>query len=175
MRQFRLGVTALLAVYGLVLLASADSWSFIDNVNLPVHETGHLLFAPFGDTMQLLGGTLLQLLFPLVFAGYFTLQRDEHAASVAVWWVGQNCLNIARYMADAQPMDLPLVGGGEHDWNILFAQWNVLGQSLQYAQLTRGFGVLVMLVACVWGGFEALNRTPRAPASQRRYNHGRRS
>ena len=174
MRQFRVGLTIALAMYGVAILAAPASWSFIDNINLPVHATGHLLFAPFGDTLQLLGGSVLQLLLPLAFAAYFTMHRDEHAASIGIWWVGQNFVNISTYMADAQAMDLPLVGGGEHDWNLLFEQWGVLSQAVQYAQFARGFGFLVMLVATVWGLFEALDARVRVPPAKARYNHARR-
>jgi hypothetical protein len=174
MRQFRVGLTIALAVYGIAILASPQGWSFVDNINLPVHETGHLVFAPFGDTVQLLGGSILQLLFPLAFAAYFTMQRDEHAASIGIWWVGQNFVHISAYMADAQLMELPLVGGGEHDWNILFADWGVLTYATQYAQFARGFGFLVMLVATVWGLFEALDAKQIAPPARARYNHARR-
>lgn len=31
-------------------------------------------------------------------------------------WLGENLLNIARYLGDARAQVLPLVGGGEHDW-----------------------------------------------------------
>ena len=173
MRQFRVGLTIALAVYGAALLAAQVSWSFIDNINLPVHETGHLVFAAFGDTMQLLGGTVLQLLLPLAIAAYFTAHRDEHAASVAIWWVGQNFMNVSTYMADAQPMSLSLLGGGDHDWSMLFAEWGVLSHATQYAQLAHGFGFLVMLVATVWGLFHALE-CEQAPVQRMRYNHVRR-
>lgn len=174
MRQFRVGLTIALAMYGVAILAAPESWSFVDNINLPVHETGHLVFAPFGDTLQLLGGSVLQLLLPLAFAAYFTMHRDEHAASIGIWWVGQNFVNISTYMADAQAMDLPLVGGGEHDWHVLLEQWGVLSQAVQYAQFARGFGLLVMLVATVWGLFEALDARVKVPQAKARYNHARR-
>lgn len=156
MRPFRMGLTAVLAAQTVALVMAPESWSLLDNVNLPVHETGHLVFAACSDSLALLGGTLLQLGLPLLFAGYFTVHRDRHAASVCVWWIGQNCLNVATYMADAIPMELPLVGGGEHDWNLLFTQWGVLGDSITYANFTRGSGVLLMAVAMMWGVFEAL-------------------
>ena len=40
-------------------------YHFLDGVNLAFHEAGHLFFAFFGQTLQFLGGTLGQLLFPL--------------------------------------------------------------------------------------------------------------
>lgn len=165
MRQFRIGLTIALALYAAVLLATSSSWSVIDNVNLPVHEAGHLFFAPLGESMQLLGGTILQLLLPLLFATYFTIHRDEHAASVAIWWVGQNFTNIAVYVGDAQAMELPLVGGGDHDWNLLLSDWGLLSHATQYAHLVNGFGFLVMLVATIWGIFEALDPSSRSGVS----------
>jgi hypothetical protein len=169
MRQFRVGLTIASAAYGVAILAAPETWSFIDGINLPVHESGHLVFAPLGDTMELLGGTLLQLLFPLAVAAFFTLHGDEHAASLGIWWVGQNFVNVATYVSDAQQLALPLVGGGEHDWNMLLSGWGLLAQSTQLAQLVRGFGFLVMLVATVWGVFEAANE----PAAPKRVAHKR--
>ncbi len=40
--------------------------SFWHLVNLPFHEAGHLIFRPFGRLMTSLGGSLGQLLMPLV-------------------------------------------------------------------------------------------------------------
>jgi hypothetical protein len=155
MRQFRLGITAMLAVYSIVLLASPEYWSFLDNINLPIHEAGHLLFAVFGDTMGLLGGTLLQLLVPIIFAAYFMTHADDHGASVAIWWLGQNCLNVSAYIGDAQLMELPLVGGGEHDWNIMLTQWGLLPSTEQLANLVRAFGVVLFVTALAWGALRA--------------------
>jgi hypothetical protein len=169
MRQFRIGLTIASAAYGVAILAAPETWSFIDGINLPVHESGHLVFAPLGGTMALLGGSLLQLLFPLALAAVFTLHGDEHAASLGVWWVGQNFVNVSTYIGDAQAMALPMVGAGEHDWNMLLSDWGLLAQSTQLAQLARGFGFLVMLVATVWGVFEAAS----APAPPRRVAHKR--
>lgn len=162
-RAFRIGVSAVLAVYGVVIGRTPDAWSALDFVNLPIHETGHLVFAPFGETLTMLGGTLLQIAMPLLFAASFLRRRDEHAASVCIWWAGQSAINVGRYMADAIPMELPLVGGGEHDWNILFSQWDVLRQSMHYAHVTTISGMVVMLGAAGWGMLVAL----RAPTERR--------
>ena len=40
--------------------------SFLHLINLPFHEAGHIIFAPFGDLMMSLGGSLTQILIPLV-------------------------------------------------------------------------------------------------------------
>ncbi|HEY6085383.1 MAG TPA: hypothetical protein VIU63_08285, partial [Nitrospira sp.] len=61
--------------------------SFLHLVNLPFHEAGHLFFMPFGRFMMLLGGSLGQLLMPLVCLITFLFKtRDPFGASVALWW-----------------------------------------------------------------------------------------
>ena len=54
-RTGRIVLTLLLALYGFRLLLNPDGGSLMDNVDLPIHETGHLIFAPFGEFMQFLG------------------------------------------------------------------------------------------------------------------------
>ena len=94
--------------------------SIIDDANLLFHEAGHLIFGLFGDTLGLYGGTLGQLVFPITSAVVFWRQESWVSASVALLWFFENINNIAAYVADARSQELPLVGGGEHDWaNIL--------------------------------------------------------
>ena len=31
-----------------------------------------------------------------------------------------------RHMAEARKLELPLVGGGDHDWNTIFTRWDLL-------------------------------------------------
>jgi hypothetical protein len=101
-RAGRFALTAVLALYGLRLLVHPETGSLMDSVDLPIHETGHLVFAPFGEFLQFLGGTLFQLIMPSAFIVYFARRRDAHAASVALWWVAQNFWNISVYIADAR-------------------------------------------------------------------------
>ena len=51
-------------------------------------KAGHVFFGPFGEFIGFLGGTLMQLIVPLTFLGYFLYKRDQYAASVLLWWVG---------------------------------------------------------------------------------------
>ena len=55
-------------------------------------------------------------------------------------------------MRDARDLALPLVGGGDHDWNELFYRFGLLGEdSVQtVAALTHHLGVVVMLVGLAW-------------------------
>jgi hypothetical protein len=156
MRGGRLLLTVALAVYGLVVMRSDDPFNLIDNVNLPIHETGHLVFAAFGEQVTALGGTLFELVVPLAFAISFLFRGDRHATSVMLWWVGENCVYIGHYMADAVVQELPLVGGGEHDWSFLFGEWNALAYSERIGHDVRVTGGVIMLAATVWGVRAAL-------------------
>ena len=70
-RRLRLGLTAALALYGLALLRHPEARGLIDGVDLAIHETGHLVFAPFGEFMTFLGGTAFQLIMPAADAVHF--------------------------------------------------------------------------------------------------------
>jgi hypothetical protein len=155
-----------LLFWGTALMSSgiegnAVGHSFLHLINLPFHEAGHVIFRPFGQFIQSLGGTLGQLLMPAICCGVLLIQtRDPFGASVALWWFGENFLDIAPYMADAQAGVLPLVGGnfghsspyGFHDWEFLLNESGLLHFDKALARGTFFFGSLIMLAALIWGG-----------------------
>jgi hypothetical protein len=147
----RLLLTAALTVYGLYYLFVPDHFGLIDSVDLAIHETGHIVFGPFGEFVGTLGGTLLQLLFPATFAVYFWRKGDRHAATVCAWWIAQNCWNISVYVKDAQAQELPLVGGGEHDWAYLLEQLGLLEQDQAVGTAIRLAGTLVFAYSALRG------------------------
>jgi hypothetical protein len=144
-------LTGALALYGAYDLTHLGRGSLLDSVDLAIHETGHLVFGPFGEVIQFAGGTIMQILMPAAFVVYFVRRSDRHAASVALWWIAQNCGNIAHYIADAQAQELPLVGGGEHDWTYLLSHLGALGSDAAIARAVRFVGFLVLIVATAWG------------------------
>jgi hypothetical protein len=154
-RMGRFALTGCLALYGFRLLLHPDAGSLMDSVDLPIHETGHLVFAPLGEFLQFLGGTLFQLIMPAAFVVYFARRRDLHAASVALWWVAQNFWNISVYVADARTENLPLVGGGEHDWAYLLGRLGWLKLDHVIARDAWFLGVLAYIIA-IGGGLLAL-------------------
>ncbi len=156
---WHLAPLAALAWWTLSAAASDRPYLFIDGVNLAFHEAGHLFFAPFGSTLHILGGTLLQLLVPALLVGYFLVkQRAPFSAAVCAWWLGEGLTNVAVYMADAREMKLELVGGGEHDWTQLFYQFGLLGEEsvARVSGLTHGLGVMVMMAALTWCAYFVL-------------------
>jgi hypothetical protein len=159
--RVRRAFTLLLLAYGLYDLAHPGRGTLLDGVDLSIHETGHLVFAPFGEFIGFAGGTLFQLIMPVTFVVYFVRRSDQHAASVALWWVGQNFGHIAWYVADARAQELPLVGGGEHDWNYLLGELGLLQQDHAIARAIVVTGVLLVLGSAAWGLMTA-GRIPAA-------------
>ena len=109
-----------------IVVASFDFVPVLDHANLAFHEAGHLLFRVFGDTASLYGGTLMQYVFPTITTIRFLHHGRLFSAAACAAWFCENLRYMALYMADARTQDLPLVGGGEHDWLNIFSRWNVL-------------------------------------------------
>jgi hypothetical protein len=141
-----------LALYGWRCLRTPDTYLWLDSLDLPIHEAGHLVFAFGGETLTILGGTLMQLLVPLAFVVALWRQGDRHGATVPLWWMGQNCWNISVYIKDARAQELPLVGGGEHDWALLLGQagWLARDQVIGGWVYFAGFGLYLAAIVIGW-------------------------
>jgi hypothetical protein len=161
-KRWRLGLTAVLAVYGWICLQSPGQYRWLDSLDLAIHEAGHLVFAFDGETLAILGGTLMQLLVPAAFVVALWRQGDRHGATIPLWWLGQNCWNVSVYIRDARSQVLPLVGGGEHDWAFLLGEWGLLQRDQAVGGAVYLCGVLVYLTAIV-GGWRLLANPPRTP------------
>ena len=161
-RRWRLGLTAVLAVYGWLLLRSPESYGWLDSLDLAIHETGHLVFAFGGERLALLGGTLFQLLVPAAFVAALWHQGDRHGATVPLWWLGQSCWNVSVYIKDARAQELPLVGGGEHDWAILLGELGLLprDQAIGGAVFLAGFVIYGIAVLAGWRILASAEDTP---------------
>ena len=146
---------ALLSIYFLWIAYDPMQGSFLDNVDLPIHETGHLLFRPFGEFMMIAGGSLFQVIFPAVFVGYFVWQRQFYSAAIVLLWVGQSILNVWVYAADAVVMQLVLTSGftgaegSFHDWNYMLDHLGLLGSTKTVAGIIRLAGTSTILISSV--------------------------
>lgn len=129
---------------------NTSGFLFIDHANLMFHEVGHAMFGWAGYYTQILGGTLGQLLAPLACMLIFLRRGETTAVAATAFWLFQNLLNIATYMADARRSALPLVGSDESDWTILFSHWGVLQHDLTIAAWTRGLGWIGMIATIAW-------------------------
>ncbi len=162
----RVALAGWLVFYSLFLfhaVANKDGFLVLDHVNLVIHEAGHFFFGWFGYTVGILGGTLGELLVPLLLATYFFWHRQTTGAAFAAFWFFENFLYIGTYMADARTLALPLVGSGEHDWEILFGQWGLLVHDHAIGAATRQLGWPGMLATVAWLVWMARPReAPRA-------------
>jgi len=160
-----------LLAYGLFLihaLASQEGFLVLDYVNLPFHEAGHVIFGLLGETLGLWGGTLGQLAIPLIVGVAFCRQAHLLGANFALFWFGENFLNIGRYMADARAQQLPLVGGGLHDWHLILSQLGMLHLDTLLGGVTRALGWLLMFAAAGWLGVRLIRRRDPEPRPSHR-------
>ena len=171
-RNARLLFLAFLGVYGVICLRTPGAGRLLDSVDLAIHETGHLVFAPLGEFLGFLGGTLFQLLLPTAFVIHFLRREDRFGAAVCLWWVAQNCWNISVYAADARAQELPLVGGGEHDWAYLLDALGWMSHDVAIGRTIHAIGVVIFAVA-LGLGFRAAQCT--APGEGERVASERRT
>ena len=158
----RVLLLAAFALWGGFFITAGVNWekigsSFLHAVNLPFHEFGHILFMPFGTFMMFLGGSLFQILLPLILLCVFVFkQRDTFAGSIMFWWCGQNFIGVSPYIADAEYRALPLIGGGgeeSHDWGNLLTMMNALEHTHAIANASFAIGSIIIIAAVVWGGW----------------------
>ena len=154
--RLRLGGLALVAAYAVLRLRVAEWWDPLDDLNLAIHEAGHIVFSLLGETMTILGGSLFQVLVPLMFVGHFWRRGQRFAAGVTLAWPATSLLNVSRYIGDARALELPLLGGDDstHDWERLLTDWGLLASDLAIARAVHACGALLFLlsIAIAWMG-----------------------
>ncbi len=142
-------------VYFLWIVYDPMQGSFLDLVDLPIHETGHLVFRLFGEFLGIAGGSLFQVIVPAVFVGYFVWRLQYYSAAIVLLWVGQSILNVWVYASDAVVMQLVLTSGftgsegSFHDWNYMLTRTGLIGSTKLIAGIIRAAGTIVILVGAV--------------------------
>ena len=140
-------------------LQDPDYTSVLGGINLGIHELGHFIFAFFGETLHVAGGTIFQLFVPIFGIGTFLRQRDYFGIAFAIGWLSTNLFEVATYAADASSMELPLIApfaGGEeviHDWNFLLSAMNILQYDQTVGWIFKVLGIISMLVCFLLGGW----------------------
>jgi hypothetical protein len=154
-----------LVLYGFKLiftpiLAFPDSSWWLHAVNLTFHEAGHVLFMPFGRFLNVLGGSLGQIIIPAIVVCSFLWKRDTFGAVVGAWWLGESFLDIAPYINDARAGQLLLLGGvtgseveDYHDWEVLLTKLGMMRYDHVLARISFAIGSIIMLSAMLWGGY----------------------
>jgi len=161
----RLVLAILFTLYFVWIALDPMQGSFLDNVDLPIHEFGHLLFRLFGQFLMVAGGSLFQVIMPAIFVGYFIWQRSFYSAAIVLFWVGQSILNVWVYAADAIVMKLVLTSGftgsegSFHDWNYLLIATGLLSSTKIVAGAIRLAGTLVIISAVVFSTYYSVFKT----------------
>jgi TRAP-type C4-dicarboxylate transport system permease small subunit len=170
----RLAFAALLA--WLTWIAFHNEYGYVPivtDVSTAIHEFGHMLFMPFGipilgRTMVILGGSLTEVAFPLLFVGYFLRKREDgrrrdvFAAMVCLWWSAIGLLATAIYCADSRAGKLMLLDGltGQesdgHDWYNLLDRWGLLEHDTQIARWMRMIAWLMCVGSIAVAAWSAL-------------------
>jgi hypothetical protein len=177
----RLALAAVLALLAWSAFHGDDGYvPLLSEIDLAIHEFGHMLFMPFGiqflgSTMVILGGSLTQVAFPLIFFGYFLRKhddaprRDVFAAMVCLWWSAINLLDVSIYCADSRAGNLMLLDGltgkesDGHDWNNLLTRWGLLEHDTGIARGMRAVAWLMCvasIVIAVWSALQAPREQP---------------
>jgi hypothetical protein len=178
-RYARLALAGLLALLAWSAFHGESGYvPLLGDIDLAIHEFGHMLFMPFGipflgRTMVILGGSLTQVAFPLLFVGYFLRKRDDgrrrdvFAAMVCLWWSAINLLDVAIYCADSRAGELMLLDGltgkesDGHDWYNLLNGWGLLEHDTQIARWMRMIAWLMCVGSIVIAVWSALQHQPR--------------
>ena len=139
-------------------------FALLDSGNLVIHEGGHALFSHFGDFLGVAGGTILQLLAPLLLALAFHVRRQAVGYALFLLLVFENLLYVAKYMSDAraQAMSYVAIGAGAmegledpmmHDWYNLFSRFGVLPYDTRIAAAVFKIGWAGMIGTVLWFGW----------------------
>jgi hypothetical protein len=180
-RYARLALAVVLALLAWSAFHGDDGYvPLLSDIDLAIHEFGHMLFMPFGiqflgNTMMILGGSLTQVAFPLIFFGYFMRKqedgrrRDVFAAMVCLWWSAINLLDVSIYCADSRAGQLMLLDGSTgqesdgHDWNNLLTRWGLLEHDTVIARWMRAIAFVVCVGSIIVAVWSALQRRGERP------------
>ncbi|NWF49818.1 MAG: hypothetical protein HXY49_04680 [Ignavibacteriaceae bacterium] len=127
------------------------TYGLLDNIDLVIHEAGHLVFFIFGRYIYTLGGTLMQIILPSLITWYFFRNSYRTGIQFGLLWLGQNFINISVYAADARARKLPLLGGNNvyHDWNYLLGEVGLLNYDIEIGYIFFGTAILIFIVSVI--------------------------
>ena len=125
------------------------NYGLMDNIDLVIHEAGHVFFSLFGKFIYTLGGTLMQVIIPLIIAVFFFRNSYKTGVQFALLWLGQNIINISVYAADARSQKLPLLGGNKvyHDWNYMLNSIGLLNFDQIIGYIFFGIAIAVFFIS----------------------------
>ena len=153
----RLGLLAVIAVWAtsVVLSRMTEPPTLLHLTVILFHEAGHVIFMPFGEALRVAGGTLGQLLMPLVCAVALHRRGDNFGAAICLAWMGMSLADASVYAYDAADPVLPLIGGGTgndsfHDFIFLFERYGQLGHARGWALSMKALAAVAVYASLAW-------------------------
>lgn len=152
-----LKIITLIIVAVFFIMSDYDPYKhgFMHLINFPIHEIGHVLFGYFGKFFYVAGGSIFQIVAPILFCCYFFIHEKKFSGALTLFWVGNNFFDVAVYANDAIFMELPLwsFSGTEgrtiHDWNYLLTQTSMIPHTHLIAGIIRAIGVVITMAAII--------------------------
>ncbi len=155
---------AVFAIWGLRLIGldfrdESFNNTFLHRPLLVFHEAGHVAFMLFGEFLTIAGGTLGQLIMPMVLCGALLYtNRDPYGAAFGLWLFGVSLLDVAPYAYDALHPQLIMLGGhtgedGPHDWIYLLSETHLLKRAQGIGWFIHKLGAAVVLLSLYWAGW----------------------
>jgi len=115
----------------------------IDTIDLFIHEAGHFIFGIFGRFVEILGGSLFQVLIPLATVWVFA-RANLKSLPFTLYWTGQSLVNVSVYIGDAPYQRLHLISRTAiHDWHWIFNTLGMMDSAEDVSSIVFGAGILV--------------------------------
>lgn len=125
----------------------------IDTIDLFIHESGHLVFRLFGQVLYFMGGSLFQIILPIVTAVVFG-RNNLRSLMFTLYWIGQSMVNVSIYIGDAPYQQLHLLSRHAlHDWHWLMVELNLMDNIETIASVVNVLGILTCIVGIGVGLF----------------------
>jgi len=146
------GFSFLIAVGALCFLASTGNWvglhwNLLKYVDLITHEAGHEIFIFGGEMLSFLGGTILQLFFPVFLAVFFLCRREMRGSQFCLFWLGESLIDVGVYLSDARTQQLDLLGGTIHDWHHILGRMGLLAYDHLLSEMVFCLAALAFIAA----------------------------
>ncbi len=144
-------VSVLVLAMGVYFFLNVGHYTLLDNFDLIIHEAGHAIISFLGETIYFLGGTLMQIIVPVLLFAFCFYNTLLKSMQLSLAFLGQNLINISVYAGDASTKKLRLFGppGAKHDWNFVLSKYGILDWDQDIAMFFLVAAGLVFLFAII--------------------------
>lgn len=123
-------------------------------IQFGIHEASHIVMMFFPAVVTAASGSLSEIVFTGLITFAAVRAKSYMAAAFGLIWVMLAMTSAGRYMADAVPQVMPLIGPGaspQHDWHFVFSELGWLAQSAAIGDSVRIIGYVVGALGLLLG------------------------